>query len=120
MMRSNGMHSGNIGAKLSDANSAEVFETLLIRPGVRIERIISHGNRTPFGEWYDQSWDEWVLLIAGSADLQLEEESEVRQLHPGDYLLLPAGCRHRVARTDPNQETVWLALHIGEPLAGND
>jgi cupin 2 domain-containing protein len=30
---------------------------------------------------------------------------------PGDWLEIPARCRHRVAWTDPNQETVWLAVH---------
>ena len=31
-------------------------------------------------------------------------------LQPGDWLLIPAGCRHRVAETGP--DTVWLAVHV--------
>jgi len=90
----------------------EVFETLLQRPGLRVERIISSGQSTPPGEWYDQAWDEWVLLIAGTASLQLEGESEPRRLLPGDFLMLPAHCRHRVERTAAGEPTVWLALHL--------
>jgi len=26
-------------------------------------------------------------------------------------VVIPARCRHRVEWTDPDQETVWLALH---------
>jgi len=92
--------------------SDEVFETLLQRPGLRVERIISSGQSTPPGEWYDQAWDEWVLLIAGAASLQLEGESEPRLLQPGDFLMLPAHCRHRVERTAAGEPTVWLALHL--------
>ena len=92
--------------------SEEFFETLLQRPGIRIERIISSGQATPPGEWYDQAWDEWVLLLSGAAALQLDEEREPRRLLPGDSLLLPAHCRHRVAWTAPDEQTVWLALHF--------
>ena len=53
-------------------------------------------------------------MVAGSAAVQFEDESEPRQLGPGDYLLIPAGRRHRVARTDAGQPTVWLAVNIGE------
>jgi cupin 2 domain-containing protein len=94
----------------------EVFSDLLKRPGVRIERIVSSGQSSPPGFWYDQSWDEWVVLIAGSAGLAIEGQSET-PLAPGDYVFLPAHTRHRVAWTDANQPTVWLAVHIGEPDA---
>ncbi len=111
---------GNLTHPLPLEQSVEFFETLLTRPGVRIERIISYGQATPAGEWYDQSWDEWVMLVAGAACLLLAGEEQPRSLQPGDYLLLPAGCRHRVAWTDPARETVWLAVHIGEPAGGHD
>lgn len=90
----------------------EFFETLLQRPGVRVERIVSRGQTTPAGEWYDQAWDEWVLLLAGEALLQLDGENAPRRLRPGDSLLLPAHCRHRVAWTAADEQTVWLALHL--------
>ena len=34
-----------------------------------------------------------------------------RALAPGDWAVIPARCRHRVAWTDPAGETLWLAVH---------
>jgi cupin 2 domain-containing protein len=60
----------------------------------------------------DQAWDEWVLVIRGAAEIVLADEDAPRVLIPGDYLFIPAHVRHRVMFTDPNQPTVWLAIHI--------
>lgn len=92
----------------------ELFSDLLKRPGVRIERIVSTGQASPPGDWYDQDWDEWVVLLAGSAGLVIEGKAEI-VLEAGDYVFLPAHMRHRVAWTDADSPTVWLAVHIGEP-----
>ncbi|MFA6823083.1 MAG: cupin domain-containing protein, partial [Geobacter sp.] len=84
----------------------------LEQPGsMQIERIVSRGQVTPEGVWYDQERDEWVLLLTGGAELQLADEGAARRLEPGDWLHLPAHCRHRVVWTAPEQETVWLAVH---------
>lgn len=91
---------------------AELLEPLLARPGVRIERIVSTGQATPAGEWFDQAEDEWVVLLKGAARLRIEGEAAERRLTPGDWLLLPAGMRHRVDWTAPDQATVWLAVHF--------
>ena len=90
----------------------EVIEILLETPGFFLERIISGGQATPPGEWYDQETQEWVVLLSGAAGLLFAGEAEVRVLRPGDYLLIPAHCRHRVEWTDPVRQTVWLALHF--------
>ncbi len=103
--------SGSLFADLPTELSEELFETILSLPGIRIERIISSGQATPDGEWYDQPQGEWVFLAAGSAGLLLQGELEPRRLLPGDYLFLPPHCRHRVAWTDPEQLTIWLAVH---------
>ena len=79
--------------------------------GFHLERLISAGQATPAGQWYDQETHEWVVLLSGSAGLLFEGEPEIRVLRPGDYLLIPAHCRHRVEWTDPEKKTVWLALH---------
>ena len=91
---------------------AEQFTTLIDHPGARIERIVSTGQATPPGEWLTQPHDEWVLLVHGAAGLQIEEGTEIR-LVPGDHLLIPANGRHRVAWTDPDGPTIWLAVHFG-------
>lgn len=92
-------------------DGAERFDAILTRPGIRIERIVSTGQTTPEGEPYDQSWDEWVLLIAGAARIALEGKGEFA-LTAGDHLLIPAHCRHHVLWTDPDRPTIWLAVHL--------
>lgn len=93
--------------------SAEVFETLLARPATsfELERIVSHGQATPAGEWYDQAWEEWVLLLQGQAELGWADGSRTR-LGTGDSLLIEAHRRHRVEMTSP--DCIWLAVHIGK------
>lgn len=79
-------------------------------PNARIERIISVGHVTPAGEWYDQATDEWVLLLQGEAELAFEGGDRQR-LKRGDYLLIPAHCRHRVEATSTDPPCLWLAMH---------
>ena len=105
------METSNIFEHLPVDRQREHFETLHQRAGLKLERIISYGQTTPPGEWYDQDYDEWVLLLQGAAVLRIEGEQGVRSLVPGDYLLLPAHQRHRVEWTESEGETLWLALH---------
>src|SRR6202023_263155 len=44
----------NLLSSLPDARTAEQTETLLTRPGMRVERIVSLGQTSPPGFWYDQ------------------------------------------------------------------
>ncbi len=88
----------------------ELVETLLAAPNLRIERIVSRGHSSPEGFWYDQQTSEWVLLIAGAARLRFEKE--LVEMQPGSFVHIPAHKRHRVEWTDPNQPTIWLAIHI--------
>ena len=104
---------GSLTRDLPPGKLAEEFaETLHARPGLRIERIVSTGQATPEGEWYDQADDEWVLLVSGAARLLIAGEARERELLPGDWLLLPAHCRHRVTWTESDPPTVWLAIHF--------
>jgi len=90
---------------------AETIETLFARAGLRIERIVSRGDTSPPGFWYDQDWGEWVIVLAGAADLLIDGENSARRLGPGDSLDLPAHQRHRVEWTSDNPPTVWLVVH---------
>jgi cupin 2 domain-containing protein len=103
----------NLFANLPDKADEERLDDLLKRRGVRLERIVSTGQASPPDFWYDQDWDEWVVVMAGSAGLTIAGEAEMT-LRPGDYVFLPAHTRHRVEWTDADTPTVWLALHIGE------
>ena len=96
----------------SAALTEEVVIELLTTPSLRIERIVSTGQASPVDHWYDQDWDEWVILLLGHARLLFEGEAEARSLSPGDYIHILAHRRHRVLWTDPQQVTVWLAVHF--------
>lgn len=95
---------------------AETFEDLLRVPGLRIERIVSHGRGSPPGFWYEQDWDEWVMVLEGSASLRIEGRDGPVRLGPGEHCWLPAGCRHRVESTSGEPPTVWLAVHKGDAI----
>ena len=97
---------------LPSAASGEVSETLAAGAGGRIERIVSHGQASPAGFWYDQDEDEWVMVLAGWARLSIEGEADELEMNPGDAVLIPAHCRHRVAWTDPDEPTVWIAVFM--------
>lgn len=102
---------GSLLRDLPDAFDDEVFDTLLEGGAFRLLRIVSNGQATPPGQWLDQDDDEWVLLVSGAAVLSIEGEEHTHALTPGGWMRLPAHCRHRVEWTDPDQPTVWLALH---------
>ena len=101
----------NLLAPLPATGDQEAIDTLAQGPWVRIERIVSRGHRTPEGEWYDQPLDEWVALLQGEAQLEVAGQPSSIRLRPGDWLMLPRGCRHRVVATQAEDATVWLAVH---------
>jgi cupin 2 domain-containing protein len=103
----------NLLRDLPDAGGGEIADTLLAAPGVRIERIVSLGQESPPGFWYDQPQAEWVLLLAGAARLRFADEPQERGLGPGDWLHIAAHRRHRVEWIDPATPTVWLAVFHG-------
>jgi cupin 2 domain-containing protein len=105
---------GNLLDNLPATGAEETITALLTTPHVRIERIVSHAHASPPGFWYDQDAAEWVVVVTGAAGLQIDGEAEPRRLGPGDYLLIPAHVRHRVAWTAADQPTVWLAVHLPE------
>lgn len=94
----------NIPAELPQ----ELVSILQESSGVRIERIVSHGHRSPEGFWYDQEQHEWVIVLKGSARLQFEDAS--LDLKPGDFVNIPAHKKHRVESTSPDETTLWLAI----------
>lgn len=105
---------GYLFADVPDVLPEERFDILLQNSACRLERIISIGHATPFGEWYDQDSDEWVALLQGQAGLRFAGEDGERTLTAGDYLWIPAHCRHRVEWTSRKPPAIWLALHLDE------
>jgi cupin 2 domain-containing protein len=100
----------NLLRDIPDARAGEITEALVARPGLRIERIVSLGQASPPGFWYDQAETEWVVLLAGAARLRFADEPQARLLVPGDWIEIAPHQRHRVDWTDPTQPTVWLAV----------
>jgi cupin 2 domain-containing protein len=96
-----------IPSKLSE----ELCTVLCRGASVRIERIVSEGQYSPEGFWYDQEEHEWVVMLEGRAAVQFEGEPQPVELERGSYLNIPAHRRHRVAWTSPTEKTVWLAIH---------
>ena len=109
---------GNLFAGLPPTGEAEEqFVQLLQRPGLLIERIVSSGQASPPGFWYEQPQGEWVLLLQGEALLRFADEADARRLHAGDWLDIAAHRRHRVEWTAPDRLTIWLAVFYGEEAA---
>jgi len=89
----------------------EIFETLLSGGPFRLERIVTRGQTTPPGEWFDQPLDEWVIVLTGAAKLRFEDDPQLVELSPGDWVHIAAHRRHRVEWVEPDQTTIWLAIH---------
>ena len=105
------MTAPNLLADIPSALPQEQIDQLVASPAVRIERTVSRGHASPDGFWYDQDWHEWVSVLAGSAGVLFEGEAAPRTLRAGDHLVIPAHRRHRVAWTDADRDTIWLAVH---------
>lgn len=101
----------NLFAAIPADTRCEAFEDLLDVPGLRIERIVSHGQASPPGFWYEQDKDEWVIVLQGKASLEVEGRETLVLLETGDHYWIPAGLRHRVNSTALNEPTIWLAIH---------
>ena len=86
----------------------EQIDALWTAKGARVERIVSIGHTSPDGFWYDQSEDEWLVLLQGEAVLQFEEGE--KRLQAGEILLIPAHQKHRVAFTTADPPCIWLCV----------
>jgi cupin 2 domain-containing protein len=103
----------NLFAGLSAAPEiGERFDILFERTGLKIERIVSTGQSSPPGFWYDQAHAEWVAVLRGEARLRFADEAAARLLQAGDFVLIEPHRRHRVEATSTAEPTVWLALHF--------
>ncbi len=104
----------NIFTPIPDGLTTELVETLTESKHLRIERIVSRGQSSPEGFWYDQPQCEWVVVLKGAGRLHFENEAYTIEMKPGDAIEIPAHTRHRVEWTTPAEPTVWLAVHFDE------
>lgn len=103
----------NLLQNIPDQLHEELFETLVKSENIHIERIVSRGHSSPKEGWYDEDRNEWVLVLKGAARLAFEDGSKV-SMEPGDSLEIPAHVKHKVVWTDPEGETVWVAVHYSK------
>ena len=100
----------NIYELSQEVSQLEKFEQIAAGENIQIERIISTGQTTPAGQWYDQTADEWVILLQGEAELSYADDTRIK-LKAGDYLLIPAHTKHRVEYTSVEPACIWIAVH---------
>ena len=100
----------NLFQDIPERLDQELVERLIASDSFRIERLVSRGHASPPDSWYDQNEHEWVAVLTGKAQLQIEGQEQLVTLGPGDTYNLPAHTKHRVAWTEPNQDTIWLAV----------
>ncbi len=100
----------NIYSAIPINSGQETIEQLLKKNGIKIERIISKGHKSPETGWYDQDINEWVLVLKGKATLAFEDQTSI-DLIEGSYINIPSHTKHKVTWTDPDRETIWLAIH---------
>ncbi len=102
------MKISNIFKKIPKNLNEEIFEELVSKNNIKIERIVSKGHTSTKSGWYNQEHEEWVMLLQGEAVLSFEKKDVV--LKAGDYIKISAGVKHKVSWTKPNFETIWLAV----------
>ncbi len=88
----------------------EMIQVLHQKEQIKIEKIVSSGQSSPPGFWYDQPQNEWVIMLSGAASIRLQKPDKLISLLPGDFLFIPAHHLHRVENTSHEENTVWLAF----------
>jgi len=102
---------GNLFSLEGTRGDGERVDVLVAGSRLNVERIVSMGHASPDGFWYDDSRAEWVVLLSGAAVLEFEADATLHDMRPGDYVLIEPHCRHRVAWTHPEEQSVWLAIY---------
>ena len=68
----------NIYELSQEVYQLEKFEQIAFGNNIQIERIISTGQTTTSGQWYDQELDEWVILLQGEAELAYGDNTKIK------------------------------------------
>ena len=90
-----------------DKNEEKFFE-IFKNETIKIEKIVSNGQKSPENFWYEQEKSEFVLVLEGFAILEFEDR--VVELKRGDCLNIEAMEKHRVKYTSLDEPTIWFAV----------
>jgi cupin 2 domain-containing protein len=97
---------GRLADRAAAPERGERTDELVRHRNLVVEQILSGTLDGPAD--YVQEQDEWVVLVAGGAVLEVDDER--LDLAARDWVLLPAGMPHRLVSTEPGTE--WLAVNV--------
>lgn len=100
---------GRLPGDVPAPSEGEAHHDVATARGFRVEHIRSGRVSTPVE--FLQLHDEWVVVLEGSAVLEVGDERA--ELVAGDWVLVPGGVPHRLLRVEPG--TAWLAVHSTDP-----
>jgi cupin 2 domain-containing protein len=92
-------------------NTEEIVDLIEKNRIIKIERIISFGQKTPDNVWLCEKNEEWVILLKGKS-LIIFENGLKYSLHKGDYISINANTKHRVEYTSKKPPCIWLTIHF--------
>ena len=98
----------NIFKEIPIDKSEEKFFEIFKNDKIKIEKIVSNGQKSPDHFWYEQEKSEFILLLEGFAILEFENR-EV-ELKKGDCINIKAKQKHRVKFTSLDEPTIWFAV----------
>lgn len=102
------MEKYNIFDEIPVDKSEEKFFEIFKDEKIKIEKIVSNGQKSPQDFWYEQEKNEFVLILEGFAIVEFED-FEV-ELKKGDCLNIKAYQKHRVKFTSLDETTIWFAV----------
>ena len=102
------MEKYNIFDKIIVDKEEEIFLEIFKNETIKIEKIVSNGQKSPENFWYEQEKSEFILLLEGFAILEFENR-EV-ELKKGDCINIKAKQKHRVKFTSLDEPTIWFAV----------
>lgn len=100
----------NILSDFTADDFSEQEQELLAFSKGRVVRIVSFGNTSPQGFWYEQTEDEWVVVLSGVGEIEWADGAKLR-LEQSDNVFIPANKKHRVSYTSSNPPCIWLAIY---------
>ncbi|PUE65726.1 cupin domain-containing protein [Arcobacter caeni] len=102
------MEKYNIFDKIIVDKKEENFFEIFRNETIKIEKIVSNGQKSSENFWYEQEKSEFILLLEGFAILEFENR-EV-ELKKGDCINIKAKQKHRVKFTSLDEPTIWFAV----------
>lgn len=102
------MEKYNIFEKIIVDKTEEIFSEIFKNETIKVEKIVSNGQKSVENFWYEQEKSEFILLLEGFAILEFEDfEIELKK---GDCINIKAKQKHRVKFTSLNEPTIWFAV----------